>query len=175
MQTSTSTTTSSPVPAVRPLGPALARLWRRTLVTSGGPAATVARLTLALVMFPHGAQHALGWFGGHGFSGTLGWMTGTLGFPAPLAALAIVTELLAPLALVLGVAGRLAAAGLFGLMLGAASTHLPSGFFMNWFGKLPAGSEGFEYHLLVMALAAVVMLAGSGPLSLDQRLADSGT
>jgi putative oxidoreductase len=150
-------------------------LVHRVLATRGDAAPLVARLVLGLVMFPHGAQHALGWFGGHGFSGTLGWMTGALGFPAPLAALAIVTELLAPIALVLGIGGRLAAAGIFGLMVGAASTHAQDGFFMNWFGTLKAGSEGFEYHLLALALSAVVIIAGSGAVSIDRRLsAQSG-
>jgi putative oxidoreductase len=151
-----------------------AALRRRLLETAAAPAPAVARVMLGLVMFPHGAQHALGWFGGYGFSGTLGWMTGTLGIPAPLAALAIVTELLAPIALVLGVAGRLAAAGIFGLMVVAASTHLANGFFMNWFGARPAGAEGFEFHLLALALAAVVMLAGSGAWSIDRRLQAGG-
>src|SRR4051812_7222383 len=144
---------------------------RRVTGTGTDPAATVARLSLAALIFPHGAQHALGWFGGYGFTGTHAWMTKTLGFPAPLAALAIVIELVAPLALVLGLGSRLAAAGLFGLMLGAASTHVANGFFMNWFGGLPAGTEGFEYPLLVLALAAVIVVKGSGALSLDRRLA----
>ncbi|HEX6271639.1 MAG TPA: DoxX family protein [Polyangiaceae bacterium] len=143
----------------------------RVLATDG-TAPLVARFALALVLFPHGAQHALGWFGGYGFSGTLAWMTGTLGFPAPLAALGIVAELLAPLALLVGIGGRVAAALLFALMAFAASTHLQSGFFMNWFGALPAGQEGFEYHLLAMALALVVVIDGSGRFSLDRRLAD---
>ncbi|AHG92663.1 DoxX family protein (plasmid) [Gemmatirosa kalamazoonensis] len=131
----------------------------------------VARVSLALLMFPHGAQHALGWFGGYGFRGTLGWMTGTLGFPAPAAALAITVELLAPFALLLGFGSRLAALGLVGLMLGAISTHVANGFFMNWFGALKAGSEGFEYHLFAIALAAVVVIDGGGALSVDRRLA----
>jgi putative oxidoreductase len=145
-----------------------ATLSRQVTATTADAGATVARVSLALILFPHGAQHALGWFGGHGFAGTFGWMTGTLGFPAPLAALAIVTELVAPVMLLLGLGSRLAALGLFGLMVGAASTHLQSGFFMNWFGALPAGSEGFEYHLLVMALAVVVTIKGGGAWSLDQ-------
>jgi putative oxidoreductase len=132
---------------------------------------TLLRVALGGIMFPHGAQHALGWFGGYGFGGTLKWMSGTVGFPAPLAALAIVTELLAPVALVLGVGGRVAALGILGLMLGAASTHLPNGFFMNWFGGLPAGQEGFEYHLLVMAITLAVILRGSGAWSVDRALA----
>jgi putative oxidoreductase len=141
------------------------------LATRGATAPLVARVSLGLLMFPHGAQHALGWYGGYGFRGTLGWMTGTLGFPASAAALAISVELLAPFALVLGLGGRLAALGIVGLMLGAISTHLPNGFFMNWFGALPAGVEGFEYHLLAIALAAVVLIDGSGAWSLDRRLA----
>jgi putative oxidoreductase len=148
----------------------LARLSERLLSTSSSPAPAIARLALGLVLFPHGAQHALGWFGGYGFSGTLAWMTGTLGFPLRLAALGIVTELVAPLALVLGLGGRLAAGLLFVHMAFAASTHITNGFFMNWYGSVPSGTEGFEYHLLAMALAAVVTLSGSGAFSLDARL-----
>jgi putative oxidoreductase len=161
--------------STRPFDPASARALHTAVAvivgTDGATAPVVARVSLGLLMFPHGAQHALGWFGGYGFGGTLGWMTDTLGFPAPAAALAIVVELLAPFALVLGLGGRLAALGIVGLMLGAISTHLPNGFFMNWFGTLPAGAEGFEYHLLAIALAAVVIIDGSGALSLDRRLA----
>jgi putative oxidoreductase len=147
-------------------------MWRRILQTSNDPAPLIARLTLALVLFPHGAQHLLGWFGGYGFKGTLGWMTGTAGFPAPLAALAILTEFFAPIALVVGLLGRPAALGLIGLMLGALSTHTGNGFFMNWFGQLPAGKEGFEYHLIVIGLAATVVLQGSGAFSIDRLLAE---
>ena len=148
----------------------------RTLIaTPRDTAPLAARLILGLVMFPHGAQHALGWFGGYGFGGTLGWMTGTLGFPAPLAALAIVVELVAPVLLVLGLGGRVAAAGIFALMLGAASTHVANGFFMNWFGAAKPGVEGYEYHLLAMALAAVVAIRGSGAFSLDRLVAPEDT
>ncbi|HEU5040756.1 MAG TPA: DoxX family protein [Gemmatimonadales bacterium] len=141
---------------------------RSTLRTSGDVAALVARLVLALVIFPHGAQHALGWFGGYGFAGTYGWMTDTLGIPGALAALAIVTELVAPVALLVGLGGRLAALGVAGIMTVAALTHFENGFFMNWFGSLAAGSEGFEYHILALALAAVVIIKGSGAASLDR-------
>ena len=140
------------------------------LSTRDDPAPVIARVVLGAVIFPHGAQHALGWFGGYGFAGTWHWMTATLGFPAAAAALAITVELLAPFALIAGLGGRVAAAGIVGLMLGAVSTHAANGFFMNWFGALPAGSEGFEYHLLALALAAVVVLQGSGALSLDRLL-----
>ena len=144
---------------------------RRVAATGEGYAPVVARISLALLLFPHGAQHALGWFGGFGFGGTLAWMTDTVGFPVPLAALAIGTELLAPIALLVGLASRAAALGLVGLMLGAISTHAANGFFMNWFGALPAGAEGFEYHLVVVALALVVAIDGGGRFSLDRRVA----
>ena len=144
---------------------------RHLLDTDRRADAALARVTLGAVILPHGLQHTVGWFGGYGFAGTLGWMTDTVGIPAPLAALAIATELAAPVLLVLGLGGRLAALGIAGLMAGALATHLPNGFFMNWVGALPAGAEGFEYHLIAIALAAVVAVEGSGALSLDRLLA----
>jgi putative oxidoreductase len=145
-------------------------MYHRLLSTNPDTGALVGRVMLGALLVPHGFQHALGLFGGYGFSGTLGWMTDTLGLPAPLAAVAIVTELIAPFALIIGVAGRLAALGIIGLMAGALSTHVPNGFFMNWFGSLPAGAEGFEYHLVVVGLAAVILVNGSGALSVDRFL-----
>ena len=140
----------------------------RLFETTSDGGALVARITLGAIMLPHGLQHAVGLLGGYGFSGTLGWMTNTLGFPAWLAAIAIATELVAPFALVAGLAGRVAAIGIIGIMAGAITTHAANGFFMNWFGSLPAGSEGFEYHLLAIGLASVVVLKGSGAFSLDR-------
>src|SRR5687767_14477923 len=105
---------------------------KKDLRTNNDRGAAVMRVALGAIMLPHGAQHLLGWFGGYGFSGTLEWMT-SIGFPAPLAALAIVTEFVAPIALILGLGGRLAALGIAGIMAGATLTHLPNGFFMNWF------------------------------------------
>lgn len=140
----------------------------RLLATTSDPVQTGLRLTLAAVMFPHGAQHALGWFGGNGIAGTYGWMTGTLGIPGPLAAAAIVGETVAPLFLALGLGGR-AAAGVLGIILAvAATTHAGNGFFMNWLGT--QAGEGFEYHLLGIALAVAVAARGSGAFSLDRRL-----
>src|SRR5687767_7710166 len=123
---------------------------RSLLNTRSDRGALAGRVMLGAIMLPHGFQHALGLFGGYGFRGTLGWMTDTLGFPAPLAALAIIVELIAPFALIIGLGGRAAAVGIIGLMAGAASTHAANGFFMNWYGALPAGVEGFEYHLLAI-------------------------
>ncbi len=152
--------------ATTPLGSALAKV----NATTRDPAATVARLTLGLVLFPHGAQHDLGWFGGYGFSGTFHWMTGTLGFPAPLAVLGLLVELIAPVFLLIGFGGRATALALLAFMATAAGTHVSNGFFMNWFGQHTAGQEGFEYHLLALGLTAVVAIRGMGALSLDRAL-----
>lgn len=147
---------------------ALAARWLFATSDDGG--ALLARLALALVFFPHGAQKVLGWFGGYGFSGTLAFMTGTLGIPTPLAVVAILTELLAPLALLVGAGSRLAAAGIAAIMVVATLTvHLPHGFFMNWSGAQQG--EGFEYHLLALALALVVVVRGGGRWAVDQAAA----
>ena len=138
------------------------------LQTNGSGTQTMLRLVLAGVMFPHGAQHVLGWFGGYGLSATVGWMNSALGIPVPLATFAMLVELVAPVALVLGLGGRFAGLGLAGLMLVAAQTHAGNGFFMNWFGTLEAGVEGFEYHLLAIAIALAVVVRGSGAFSLDR-------
>jgi putative oxidoreductase len=131
---------------------------------------TVLRLALAGVLFPHGAQHLLGLFGGYGYSGTLQWMTGTLGIPVPLAIAGILLEFFGPIALLLGVGGRFIGAALAVFMATAASTHLRNGFFMNWFGTLPAGAEGYEYHVLAIAMATAIALNGSGAFSIDRLL-----
>ena len=140
---------------------------RRILQTTSSPVETTLRMTLGVILLPHGAQHLLGMFGGFGFRATLGWMTGTLGFPAAIAALGIVLEFAAPMALIIGVGVRLAGVALAVFMAVAASTHTANGFFMNWFGGLPAGAEGFEYHLLAIALAVAVAARGAGAWSID--------
>jgi putative oxidoreductase len=157
-----------------PASGALARLVLGTVLdTRAGWSATLARLTLAAVMFPHGAQKALGWWGGYGFEGTMGFLTGQIGLPKPLAALVIGIEFVGPVLLALGLGTRLAALGIVAVMLGAiASVHSQFGFFMNWSGA--QAGEGFEYHLLAIALALVLVLQGGGKLSLDGRLASRG-
>jgi putative oxidoreductase len=141
------------------------------LATEGDGGATVARVALGAVMLPHGAQKLLGWFGGYGFQGTMGFLTTQVGLPYPIAVLVILIESIGSLALVLGLAGRVMAAGMAAVMVGAVvTTHLPNGFFMNWAGTQKG--EGFEYHLLAIALALIVMLRGSGAASVDRALSD---
>ena len=134
-------------------------------------AGLILRLGLGCVIFPHGAQKVLGWFGGYGFSATLSTFTEKMGIPAPLAILVICAEFLGSLGLVLGLLTRLGAFGILCVMAGAVSmVHLPNGFFMNWSGK--QAGEGFEYHILAMAIALALMVAGGGKLSADRAIAE---
>jgi putative oxidoreductase len=144
--------------------------WFRSLTaTAQDWSATVLRLTLALVIFPHGAQKLLGWFGGYGFGGTMGFFTGAMGLPWILGFAVIVIEFFGPLALAIGVATRAAALGIAAVMIGAvATTHAQFGFFMNWGGT--AAGEGFEFHLLALGIAVAVMIKGGGAISLDREI-----
>lgn len=147
-----------------------ARLLQRVLATDSDISPAIARVALGLVMFPHGAQKLFGWFGGYGFSGTYGYLTQQLGAPGLLAVLAILAESVGALALILGVGSRVVALGIASVMLVAIGmVHASVGFFMNWEGNL--AGEGFEYHLLAIALAAIVMIKGGGKASVDRALA----
>ena len=127
----------------------------------------IARLALGIVFFAHGAQKMLGWFGGPGFSGTMGFFTHQMGIAAPFAFLAIAAEFLGGLGLVLGFLGRIAAFGIICNMLVAiAMVHWQFGFFANWAGSKKG--EGFEYHVLAIALALIILAKGSGAFSIDR-------
>lgn len=140
------------------------------LKTDNSVSALLARLALGLVMFPHGAQKALGWFGGYGFKGTLGYFTGALHIPALFALLAIAAEFLGALGLITGLLSRVSALGIAATMTVAIFMgHAANGFFMNWYGNQPG--EGFEYHLLAIGLALVVLVQGGGKASLDGAIA----
>jgi putative oxidoreductase len=143
---------------------------RRFFATNDSRFQLAARVALGALMFPHGAQKLLGWFGGHGFSGTMGYFTGTLHVPAPAALLVILVESIGAIGLIAGLGTRLSALGLSLTMLGAVFlAHAPNGFFMNWFGNQKG--EGFEYHLLVLAISIPLTIWGAGALSLDRLLA----
>jgi putative oxidoreductase len=139
--------------------------------TNGGVVPLILRLTLAGVMFPHGAQKTLGWFGGDGLEGTLAYFTKS-GFPPALAFLAVMAEFLGPLGLAIGLLTRVAALGIAVVMLVAILTvHKQHGFFMNWFGAQEG--EGVEYHLLALGLALALIVNGAGAWSIDALIARS--
>jgi len=139
--------------------------------TDCGLAGLLLRVTVAVVMFPHGAQKLFGWFGGYGPSGTLQFFRG-LGIPTVAGWLGILAESVGPVLLVLGLGTRVVALLLAGVMVGAALlVHRDNGFFMNWGGQHPAGKEGFEYHILALGTLAAPVVTGGGTWSLDALLA----
>ena len=139
------------------------------LQTDSGISGLLLRITLAVVMFPHGAQKVLGWFGGHGFKGTMKSFTGS-GIPAVFALLALAAEFLGPLGLAVGLLTRVAAFGIACVMLVAIVTvHWSHGFFINWYANQKG--EGIEYHLLMLGIAITLMIIGGGAWSLDDLLA----
>ena len=142
---------------------------RKLITTDNDIATTVLRLVLGVIFFAHGAQKALGWFGGYGFTGTMGFFTGVLHIPPALAVLAIAAEFLGGLGLILGLLTRVAAFGPFCNMIVAVSMmHHNFGFFMNWTGAQKG--EGYEYHLLLLAASAFLMIRGAGAASVDRLL-----
>jgi putative oxidoreductase len=142
----------------------------KLLATDSSTTSLVQRVALGAVIFPHGAQKLLGWFGGYGWDGTMGFLTQGAGLPTPIAALVIIIEFFGALALIAGVGTRAAALGVTAVMLGAIATvHGQVGFFMNWGGT--AAGEGFEYHLLALALAIPLVIRGAGAFSVDRVLA----
>jgi putative oxidoreductase len=143
-------------------------MFGKLLTTSDDWTLTLMRLVLGVVFFAHGAQKMLGWFGGNGFSGTMGFFTHS-GIPAPLAFLAIAAEFFGGMGLVVGLLSRVAALGIVVNMVVAVLTvHLPNGLFMNWTGAQKG--EGFEYHLLAIAIGIAILVRGGGAVSMDRAL-----
>jgi len=144
-------------------------MWANLFYTNPDWIETLIRITLGVVFFAHGAQKLFGWFGGPGYKETMRTMHQFLGVPSPLAFLAIATEFFGGAALIVGLFSRVAALGIAVTMVVAIFTvHVRYGLFLNWFGDRKG--HGYEYHLLVIALAAVIIARGSGALSLDRLL-----
>jgi putative oxidoreductase len=146
---------------------------RKLLATVNDNTLTLMRLVLGVVFFLHGSQKMLGSFGGFGFSGTMQAFTRMMHIPAPFAFLAICAEFFGGLGLILGLLARVAAFGIaVNMIVAVLMVHLPNGPFMNWYGNQKG--EGFEYHLLALALAIPIMIRGAGAFSVDGLLASKG-
>ena len=131
----------------------------------------IIRLTIGIVMFPHGARAMLGWFGGFGFIDTMAGLQ-QMGLPWLIALMVILIEFFGPILLIIGFASRLCAIAMVGLFIGIIlKEHLPFGFFMNWFGD--KDGEGFEYHLLMIGLCLALLPQGSGKYAVDSMI-DTG-
>ncbi|HET7239457.1 MAG TPA: DoxX family protein [Terrimicrobiaceae bacterium] len=92
------------------------RILQNLLKTDDAVSTLLLRLTLGAVFFPHGAQKVLGWFGGYGFSATMGFFTSNMHIPALFAFLAIAAEFAGSIALIFGLATRVAALGIASTM-----------------------------------------------------------
>src|SRR6202047_430345 len=132
-------------------------MFHRVANTTNDYGITILRLVLGVVFFAHGAQKMLGWFGGYGFSGTMGFFTHQMGIPAPLAFLAIAAEFFGGLGLIVGFLGRIAAFGILcNMLVAVVMVHGRNGLFMNWAGNQKG--EGFEYHLLAIGIALIIVI-----------------
>ncbi len=144
---------------------------RKLFATENDYSLTIVRAVLGVVFLAHGAQKMLGWFGGYGFSGSMAGLE-HMGIPGVFAFLAIAAEFFGGLGLIMGLLGRVAAFGItIEMAVAAAMVHAGNGLFMNWAGNQKG--EGIEYHLLAIALAVLLVLRGSGALSLDRLIAGS--
>ena len=122
----------------------------------------LARVIVGVVFMAHGAQKLFGAFGGPGLSAVVGMM-------GPLGYLVSIGEFFGGLGLVVGFLSRFSAASIIVIMLGAIGmVHGKVGFFMNWMGN--QGGEGFEYHLLAIAVLLVILIAGPGRYALGRYL-----
>ena len=118
------------------------------------------RVATGLLLVPHGAQKLFGWFGGYGIDATGQFFAAKLGLPASLALVAGIIEFIGGLLLAAGIATRLMAALVFGLMaVAVVKVHLPAGFFWT--------DGGYEYPLLWGILALSFVIRGGGRYSVD--------
>lgn len=142
--------------------------FKKLLHTDSSYSPLILRLALGIVMFPHGAQKLLGWYGGYGFEGTMGFFT-SQGIPYVIALLPIIAEFFGALGLITGLLTRVAAFGIgFTMLVAATTVHAQNGFFMNWFGNQKG--EGIEYFLLSIGISVSLMVTGSGKFSLDRLI-----
>ena len=121
----------------------------------------VLRIVVGALFFGHGAQKLFGWFGGHGLQGTGGFFESIGLKPGRQMALcAGLGELVGGVLLALGLLTPLAAAVLTAVMVAAiASVHWTKGLWVT--------DGGFEYNLVLIAVAFAVTAIGTGDWSLD--------
>jgi putative oxidoreductase len=143
----------------------LSQLFASLVATGDSFAATALRLALGIMILPHGLQKTVGLFGGYGFKGSMGYLTGTVGAPWIFALLAILAESVGGLMLIAGLGTRVAALGVGAVMLVAAAQHWPNGFFMNWYGNQKG--EGIEFHLVALGAVIALLALGGGRFSVD--------
>jgi putative oxidoreductase len=127
------------------------------------------RIILGVVFFAHGAQKVLGWFGGYGLSGTVGYFKKVVKVPTPLAYLGPFVEFVGGIALVFGIFTKAAALGILIMMIVATlKVHFPQGFFLS--GKGDGKGQGYEFTLTLAVISLVLVLLGGGIYSIDNLI-----
>ncbi len=138
----------------------------RFFATINSFAPTVLRLLLTGVFAIHAGQKTVGWLGGEGWKGTLAHWTAAapdgLNFPYGLAMMGILAEVFGAAGLLLGFMTRLAALGIFCVMVTAVFfVRGSAGFF---------APRGYEYPLTLAGVAFALMCCGGGRFSVDRLL-----
>jgi putative oxidoreductase len=146
-------------------------MWKKLVNTDNDVASLILRVLLGIVFYFHGMQKFTTMYGGYGFTGTMGFFTEKLGIPAFFAFLAIMAEGLGWAGLISGLLTRVAAFGItVNMIVAVYMLHWQNGIFMNWYGNQKG--EGFEFHLLAIAIGIVLIIKGGGALSVDRALSD---
>lgn len=146
---------------------------KQIFLTNKSLQAAIIRLTLGIVILPHGAQKALGMFGGFGFEGTMGFFTNVVHLPYAIGLIVIATEFIGSISIILGFATRVWSSLMICVFIGIIyTTHWGAGFFMDWFGQNPKpNNEGFEFDLLVLGMSISLVRSGAGSYSIDRLIA----
>jgi putative oxidoreductase len=124
----------------------------------------VLRVVVGLLFAGHGAQKLFGSFGGHGLKGTAGFFEMIGLKPGRIHATAAgVMEFGGGLLLALGLVTPFAAAALIAVMTAAVITvHLAKGLWVT--------EGGYEYNLVLAAIAYALATIGAGNWSIDHLL-----
>ncbi len=119
-------------------------------------------MLLAAIFFLHGTKKAFGWFDGQGWTATIESWSDPQGLAITpfLAAAAILTELIASLALFLGLFTRIAALAVACVMAGAV-----------YFVHADAGFASSEYPLTLLVVGLSLACLGGGRFSMDRSIA----
>lgn len=121
------------------------------------------RVVMGATMFAHGTQKLFGWWDGPGLGGIRGWLE-SMGFRLPgVMALLVALSETAGLLFALGLVTPFAALGIAtGMVVAVGSVHWKNGFWN--------GNRGYEFNLLLFAVAVSVAATGPGRFSLDRLL-----
>ena len=126
-------------------------------LTANDKAVILSRLALGALLLAHGLLKVLVFT----IPGTVGFF-GSIGLPPIVAYLTIFGEVVGGAAIILGLYTRLAALLSVPILVGATWAHIGNG----WVFSNEGG--GWEFPALLVILAIVVALQGSGPLALKK-------